>query len=160
MMHLSSAQSYCLHASEFYRHIYCRDEDLTKPFCYDCSRKGEGFSFKFDTHIEEPSESYTYTVSCVVIGIILFLVVLCISLMTYELCKYRKQRNMQLRNQRNQEERQNDSQNQQVQNFSRRTVQDGPLPYLQDQRPPSYEELFLSEKGLPSYEEAINASGA
>ena len=97
-------------------------------------------------------KSPSLSVSVVIIGIIAILVVVCIILLIYELFKFRTRRFLEnsQRVLRTQPQRRR-----QGQIWMRRTLQEGPMPYL-DCVPPSYDDLCMSESELPTFEEATS----
>ena len=93
------------------------------------------------------------TIGIIVIGVITMLVIFCMVVMLYELFKYRTKRlivNSQVAMRgRPQRARQQPHRH-------RRNLQEGPLPYLS--RPPNYDDLCLSDKELPTFDDATSSS--
>ena len=127
------------HTEAGYVHLHCmnfyRDIAGTYLVAHNQDDKGE-------------TSSVNGTIGIIIIGVIIILVGFCMVLMLYELLKYRAKRSIlnshavivgrtrqRLRPQ-----------------YHRRNIEEGPLPYLS--RPPNYYELCLSDKELPSFEDA------
>ena len=97
--------------------------------------------------------SVNATIGIIVIGVITMLVIFCMVVMLYELFKYRTKRlivNSQVAMRgRPQRVRQQPHRH-------RRNLREGPLPYLS--RPPNYDDLCLSDKELPTFDDATSSS--
>lgn len=153
--YLDHCRYFVSHAYE-YLPYYCRDVLLSHDYhsnLAECSKSS--CESNDSSHVPVVSgegsgtgTSTTFIVSWVAIGTLLALVLFCLGILIYEMVKIR--RNHRLDGATRAQATGTAPQGQ----FSNRTLQDGPLPYVQDLNPPKYVDLFLNEEDLPSYDEA------
>lgn len=124
------------HTEAGYLHLHCMN------FYHD----SRGTYLEAHNHDDKGTSSANGTIGIIIIGVIIILVVFCMVLMLYELFKYRAKR--LIVNSHVAVVRRTRPRRQQY----RRNIQEGPLPYLS--RPPNYDDLCLSDKELPSFEDA------